>query len=94
MATFPSSFRSAHELGLTSLAFGLLGGVFAWWLPVGMILSLAGLVLALVAATFVRQEPDDLRPSLGAILVSLAMLVLNCVRAAGGLELVRFPLLG
>jgi uncharacterized membrane protein len=94
MATFPSWFRSGHQLVLTSLAFGLLGGVFAWWLPVGMILSLAGLVLALIGATFVRQEPDELRPILGAVLVNLAMFVLNCVLAAGGLELVRFPLLG
>jgi hypothetical protein len=79
----------ARGLGITSLVFGLLGGLFYWWTPLGMVLSLAGLLVGFVGWTVARRTTAGLRLSVAGILLSLATFILDCVIAGFGLELIQ-----
>jgi hypothetical protein len=79
----------ARSLGITSLIFGLLGGAFYWWTPLGMVLSLTGLLMGFVGWTMARKTTADVGLSVAGMLLSLAALILDCVIAGLGLELIR-----
>jgi hypothetical protein len=79
----------ARGIGIASLVFGLLGGAFGWWTPLGMVLSLAGLLMGFGGWTMARKMSVGIRLSVAGMLVSLATLVLNCVIAGWGLELIK-----
>jgi hypothetical protein len=81
---------SVRGLGILSLLLGFLGGVFCWWTPLGMVLSLTGLVIGFVAWTYARRATVSFGLAIGGMLLSLATLILDGVIAGYGLELIRF----
>jgi hypothetical protein len=83
----PSTVRG---LSVSSLILGVLGGVFYWWLPLGMVLSLSGLLLGFFDWTMARRRSLDYRLSIVAILLSAAALALDIVIAVLGLQTVTF----
>src|SRR5438874_1286940 len=89
MATYPISTRF-RVLGGVSLLLGLLGGLFYWWTPLGMVLSLAGLVIGLSGAIVARRGTTGFDLLIGAIVVSTLALILNLVIAGLGLEIITF----
>jgi hypothetical protein len=76
-------------IGIASLVFGLLGGAFYWWTPLGMVLSLTGSLMGFVGWTMARRMTTGMRLSVAGMLLSLVTLVLNRVIAGLGLELIR-----
>ncbi len=81
---------SLRSLSIASLVFGILGFVFFWWLPLGMVLSLAGLLLGFSDWTVAGRRSLDRRLSIVAILISVAALILNIVIAALGMQIWTF----
>jgi hypothetical protein len=77
-------------LSYTSLALGILGGVFYWWAPLGFVLSLSGLILGLVDWTRARKQSLSHRLSLFAMAISLATLILAIAIMALGLQTITF----
>jgi hypothetical protein len=88
METYKVPVRT-RGLGIASVLFGLLGGVFAWWTSLGMVLSLTGLVMGFVGWTMARRMSTGFGLSVVGMLLSLATLILDSVIAARGLELIR-----
>jgi hypothetical protein len=70
----PGNLRA---LSVGSLIFAVLGAVFYWWVPLGMVLGLAGLVLAFTDTTMARRRSLDYRLSIVALLFSAAALCLD-----------------
>jgi hypothetical protein len=83
----PSSLRG---LSICSLVFGALGGAFYWWVPLGMVLSLSGLLFGLIDGMMARRRSLDFRMSIVAIVLSAATLALGIVIALLGLQTVTF----
>lgn len=81
---------SLRGLSIASLVFGILGGVLFWWLPLGMVLSLAGLLLGFSDWSVAGRRSLDRRLSIVAILISVAALILNIVIAALGMQIWTF----
>jgi hypothetical protein len=92
MKTYKAPVRT-RGIGIAALIFGLLGGAFYWWTPLGMILSLTGLLMGFVGGTTAPRKSTGLGLSIAGMLVSLAALTLNCVIAGLGLELIEFDAL-
>jgi hypothetical protein len=82
--------RTLRALGIGSIIFGFVGGAMFWWLPMGMMLSMTGLVLGLVDCLNARRRSWDYRLSLAGLLISAAALVLCIVVAALGMQTVTF----
>ena len=82
--------QGLRALSITSLVFGALGALLCWWLPLGMVFSLTGLVFGFVDGTTARRRSLDFRLSIVAILLSVAALALNIVIAYLGLQLLTF----
>jgi hypothetical protein len=76
-------------IGIASLVFGLLGGAFCWWTPLGMVLSLTGLLMGFAGWTMARRTTAGMRLSVVGLLISLVALILNGVIAGLGLELIK-----
>jgi hypothetical protein len=55
--------KKGSPLGSISLIFGVLGGIFCWWTPMGMILSLTGILLGFAAWMMARKLTAGLRIS-------------------------------
>ena len=77
-------------LSLAALVFGALGGVFFWWVPLGMVLSLTGLLLSFFDWTNARKRSLDSRLSIVGLLISAATLALDIVIAWFGLQTLTF----
>jgi hypothetical protein len=73
-------------LAFGSLALGLLGGAFYWWVPLGMVLSLTGAVLGFVGWTYARRKGAYARLLVVGVLLSLGTLALDIVIASMNLE--------
>jgi hypothetical protein len=82
--------RSLRGISVSSLIFGVLGGVFYWWLPLGMVLSLTGLLLGFADWTMARRRSLDGRLSIVAMVLAAAALALDCAIAYQGLQTVTF----
>jgi hypothetical protein len=80
---------STRGVGISSLLFGIIGAAFFWWTPLGMVLSLTGLVLGFVGWMMARRMSAGSRLSLTGLVISLVAFALNCVIAGLGLELIR-----
>lgn len=80
----------ARGLGIASLVFGFLGGVFYWWIPLGMVLSLTGLLLGFITWTAARRGTQAFGFAIAGMLVAIVALILDSVVAGLGLELVKF----
>lgn len=88
--TAEKTTQNLRGLSVASLVFGVLGGVFYWWVPLGIVWGLTGLVLGFVDCTMVRRRSLDYRLSIVAMLVSVAALALDLVIAYLGLQSVTF----
>jgi hypothetical protein len=80
-------------MSLVSIALGVLGAACYWWVPTGIVLSLAGLVIGFVG--WVRSRPRHLSFGLGtaAFIVCVLALALDLTIAALGMETIRFTAL-
>ena len=92
MAT-DSTPKTLRGLSLSSLIFGVLGGGFYWWVPLGMVFGLTGLMLGFVDWTMARRRSLDYRLSIVAVLLSVAALTLDIVIAVLGLQTWTFDAL-
>ena len=92
MAT-DSTPKTLRGLSLSSLIFGVLGGGFYWWVPLGMVFGLTGLMLGFVDWTMARRRSLDYRLSIVAVLLSVAALTLDIVVAVLGLQTWTFDAL-
>jgi hypothetical protein len=79
---------SLRSLGFFSLMLGILGGAFYWWTPLGIVLSLAGLVIGFVGWTFARRRTAGFGLLVSGMLFSLAALILDFVIAGLNLEII------
>jgi hypothetical protein len=79
-----------HGLGITSVVFGVLGGAFCWWTPLGFVLSLSGLVMGFLGWTADRNRHGGSSLLVTGIMLSLAALILDWAIAGLGLEIIRF----
>jgi hypothetical protein len=89
----PLQSASLANLGIFALVFGILGVTFWWWVPTGMILSLAGMILGLVAWTVRDRTAGGLGVLISGLVVSLAALLFNLLVAAFHWEIIRFTAL-
>ena len=92
MTTYPVPMR-LRTLGVVSILLGLLGAIFYWWTPLGMVVSLAGLILGISGAIMARGGQARMELLLCGIVVSLLALALNLVIACLGLEVITFTAL-
>jgi hypothetical protein len=83
----PGTFRG---LSVGALIFGALGGVFYWWVPLGMVFSLTGLLLGIVDGILARRRSLDYRLAIVAVLLSIAALTLDIVIAYLGFQTLSF----
>src|SRR5262245_6508125 len=81
---------SVMTLGLTSVILGLLGAAFYWWTPLGMVISLSGLLAGFIGWTYARRNTVGIRFTIGGMILCAAALTLDFVIAGLGLELVKF----
>jgi hypothetical protein len=81
---------NAGTLGVISSALGILGLIFYWWLPLGIVLSLSGLVLGLIGWFLTGSLSGRLGWLITGIVVSAAALVLCIVAGELGLETLTF----
>jgi hypothetical protein len=82
--------QGLRALSLGSIILGLLGGVFFWWVPLGLVMSLSGLMLGFVDCISARRRPLDYRLSIAGLLVCAAALALDIVIALLGLQTITF----
>src|SRR5271168_5392993 len=81
---------SSRTLGIISLILGLCGGAFYWWTPLGIVLSLSGLLTGFIGWTFARRKTSGFAMVIGAMLICIAALILDTVIASLGLEFIQF----
>jgi hypothetical protein len=84
------STQSFHALSLGSILFAVAGAVFYWWLPLGTVFSLTGLVLGFIDWTSARRRSRDQRLGIVGMVLAAAALALNLVIAYLGLQTVTF----
>lgn len=92
MAT-DSTPKTLRGLSVSSLIFGVLGGGFYWWVPLGMVFGLTGLMFGFVDWTMARRRSLDYRLSIVGVLLSVAALTLDIVIAVLGLQTWTFDAL-
>jgi len=81
---------NVRGLSLGAFVFGVLGAILFWWVPMGLVLSLAGLLIGFVDWTMARRRSLDFRLSIAAMIFCLAALGLDIVIVALGLQTVTF----
>jgi hypothetical protein len=74
---------------ILSIILGVLGGAFCWWTPLGIVLSVAGLVSGFVGWTVHRRVSPDVSLLITGMIVSAASLVLGCLIAGLGMEIFK-----
>jgi hypothetical protein len=92
MAMYKTAVRP-QGIGLASLVFGALGLACYWYLPLGIVLSLAGLVLGITGWLLFSGRGGSLPLVLTGILISVVALVVDCVVAGLDLETFTFTAL-
>jgi hypothetical protein len=88
MAIESLSGRS-RALGIVGLVFGLLGFAFYWWVPLGIVLSLTGLMMAIVGWVSGSHQVGQAGLVFAGLLVSAAALALDLFVAVKGLEIIH-----
>ncbi len=88
MLTQPISER-ARGLGAVALAFGILGIVFYWWTPLGLVLSLTGLVTGWIGWLNATRPSRNRGLAIAGTLISIVAFVLDLVIAIMGLEWIQ-----
>jgi hypothetical protein len=82
--------QTLRTVGWSSVLCGILGAGFFWWVPMGMVLSILGLVLGFIDSTIARRRSLPFRLSIAGMVISLAALALCIVIAALNLQLLTF----
>lgn len=82
--------QGLRSLSFGSIALGVLGIVFFWWVPLGMVASLAGLTLGFIDWESARRRSLDYRLSVIGLLVGAAALTLDIVIAVLGMQTITF----
>jgi hypothetical protein len=78
-------------IGLGALLLGLAGFALFWWTPLGMVASLAGLIVGLIGWQQAPPLATGSRAlSTSGLVLSAAALCLNVLIALQGLELIQF----
>jgi hypothetical protein len=88
--TSEAPLRAIRPLALGAVSFGLLGGIFYWWTPLGIVLSLTGMLLGFIACINAPPRSGIRSVAVIGILLSAAFLVLDIAIAVQGLEWVQF----
>ena len=81
---------SVRGLSFGAMILGVLGFATFWWVPMGIVLSLTGLVVGFADCTMARRRSVDRPIAAVAIVVSLAALVLGIVIAWLGMQIWTF----
>ena len=84
-----STMIRSKTLGYAALVFGLLGFAFYWWVPLGMILSLTGLMLAIIGWVSGAHLRSSAVLVFAGLLISAAALTLDLFVAVHGLEIIN-----
>jgi hypothetical protein len=79
-----------RTLSIGSIILGLLGAVFYWWVPLGMVISITGMTFSFVDWACARRRSLDYRLAIVGLLVSAAALAFCIVIAWLGLQSVTF----
>jgi hypothetical protein len=82
--------QSLRAFSIVAIVFGILGITFCWWVPLGMVLSLAGFMLGAIDWLLARRHSLDFRMSVLAMLLAVSAFALNVVIVALGWQLVTF----
>lgn len=82
--------RVLRAVGTGSIIFGILGGGLCWWLPLGMVFSITGLLLGGADWANARRHSLSYRLSVAGLAISAIALALDIVIAAFGLQTVTF----
>lgn len=77
-------------LSYGSLLLAVLGIGFFWWVPMGMVLSLAGMIFGFVDWTAARWRSLDARLAIGGFILGLVGLAFDCVIAYLGWQIFTF----
>ena len=88
MAIESISGRS-RALGVAAVVFGLLGFGFYWWVPLGMVLSLTGLMMSIIGWVSGSRMGGMTGLILAGLVISAAALALDLFVAVRGLELIQ-----
>jgi hypothetical protein len=80
---------SIRALGITSLIFGILGAALYWWTPMGIVMSLTGLVTGFMGWTFASKRVPGVGLAIAGMLLCLASLILDSVVAGVGAEVIK-----
>jgi hypothetical protein len=81
------------NVGIVSFVLGLLGLLFYWWTPLGIVLSLAGLIIGIVGWVMASTRSGRLGLTIAGTVISLAALIVDLVIAGQGLEIIKFSAL-
>jgi hypothetical protein len=79
-----------RTLSFASIILGIAGGVFWWWVPLGMVVSISGLTTGFIDWANARRHSRDYRMSIVGLVISAATLGLDIVIALLGWQLVTF----
>jgi len=82
--------RGIRAFSVGSIALGILGGTFFWWVPLGMVLSLAGLTLGMVDGISARRRSLAYQLAVVGCVISLVSLGLDLSIAFRGLQTLTF----
>jgi hypothetical protein len=88
MAIESISGRS-RSLGIAAVVLGLLGFGFYWWAPLGMVLSLTGLVMAIIGWVSGPGVGGMRRLIVAGLVISAAALAVDVFVAVRGLEIIQ-----
>ncbi|HZZ78427.1 MAG TPA: hypothetical protein VFE62_07900 [Gemmataceae bacterium] len=77
-------------LSYASIGLGILGAVFFWWVPMGIVLSIAGILFGFVDWMAARRRSLDFRFAIAGVILSAAALAFCCVIAALGWQALTF----
>lgn len=77
-------------LSFASLLMAVLGTAFYWWVPMGMVLSLAGMVCGFVDFTAARRRSVDHRLAVGGMILCAVALAFDCAIYYFGLQSLTF----
>jgi hypothetical protein len=82
--------QSLRAVSVASVVFGILGAGFFWWVPLGMVFSLAGLMLGFIDSLTAKQHSLTYRLSVTGLIISAIALILCLAIAALGWQSVTF----
>ena len=93
MVIYRKSVSLSRNLSIIALFVGILGLVFCWWTPFGMVLALAGFVLGLASWILSPHRPAPISLAIISVVVSAFAVAVNLFIALGGYETMQFTAL-